>query len=175
MRVQRRCTKALPEAEKLRRELSALGVKIPSPEAWAKSDEQRALLEGALPSEREVWVLAHMELDVGPRWALGLRGAQRELQKLLRERRRTQESDKAPPGLANPYACPLLKVASTTGGWFGLVSFDGFGGVRPQALDPLDEPQRVHQAALVIATERDRAAAKQRPKDKPPNPRRRPR
>lgn len=58
--------------------------------------------------------------------------------------------------------CPRLDIPTETTRWWDRVRFGGWGEVLPSTLDPLDEPQRIHEAALTIALARSRAAAQTR-------------
>lgn len=145
VRVQRRCTKPLPEAGELARELEALGV-------------------GGI-QEGDVRGLLTLDMETVPaRRRFALVAQQRALAKLAQEQERTQEADACPPGPSNPYACPLLKVAVGALGWLGLVGFDGFGAPKSLTLDPLDEPQRAYEAVMIVASERSRALKRAAPK-----------
>lgn len=165
---------------------------IPTPDAWLDTLIQGAApsVQGAAPNladeaerhrdamgrlgqdDRRAWALAHMDLGAVP---ARLRGAlmsyQRELRRALTERLRNLDADKAPPGPSNPYACPLLRVSDEAARWFGVVGFDGWGAPKSLTLDPLDEPQRAYEAALVIMAERNRALPKPKKAEGDPAPR----
>lgn len=170
-RVGRRCPKPLPEAEQMEQTLRDASFPIPTPEAWllAQGDDERAAhhrsaIARLSDSDKAAWVLAHMDLGgLPPRLRHGLLAPQRQLGRVLVERLRNLDADNAPAGPSNPYACPLLKVGPEAARWFGVVGFDGWGSPKSLTLDPLDEPQRTYEAALVICAERNRAVAKATP------------
>lgn len=151
---------------------------IPTPEAWllAQGDDERAAhhrsaLARLSGGDKAAWVLAHMDLGaLAPRLRHGLLAPQRQLGRVLVERLRNLDADRAPAGPSNPYACPLLRVGPEAERWWRVVGFDGFGAHKSLTLDPLDEPQRVYEAALVIGAERGRALSKVPDKPKTPAP-----
>lgn len=64
--------------------------------------------------------------------------------------------------------CPKLEVPPDVSRWWDHVRFGGWGEPIPSTLDPLDEPRRVHEAALTISAARSRAAAQARAAAKAP-------